>query len=70
MKAEIVFPLLVLGAGYLAHMAWTGEVRTRNGVFFGRGDDPTMFWYFWTVGALAYAWLLYAGVAVVLDPAR
>ena len=59
MKAALIALLLVFGAGYLAHMAWTRGVRTRNGVFWKRADDPTMFWFFWTLAVLAYAWLLY-----------
>jgi len=70
MQALLMLLLLLFGGAYLAHMAWTGEVRTRSGVFWKRADDPIAFWFFWTVGALAYAYLLYGGVPVVLDAAR
>jgi hypothetical protein len=66
MNAILMLLLLLFGAAYLAYTAWTGEVRTRNGVFWKREVDATTFWFVWTAGALAYAALLYAGFPVML----
>jgi len=66
MNALLMVLLLIFGAGYLVHMAWTGEVRTRNGVWWKREDDPAIFWGFWGGGLVAYAWLFYSGVGTIL----
>jgi hypothetical protein len=70
MNALLTLLLMIFGAGYLIHMAWTGEVRTRGGVWWKREEDPTIFWGFWGVDIVAYAWLLYSGTGVILDAAR
>jgi hypothetical protein len=69
MNALLATLLVVFAGGYLVQIAWTGEIGTRSGVFFRRTDDPTVFWAIWALAALAYAYLIYDRIGVVLDGA-
>jgi len=58
-------PPLVFGAGYLAHMAWTGEVRTRNGVFWKRADFVVLGSEGFSDDAVLDAWLFSSDNAAI-----